>query len=185
MGPLPLLQSTTRPASLANFCCFTPFFPFPDYKAWSQATSNIFVLALGRCLLPRRLSFDENVRAKEGGKETTVVRLYPSHGPLRFITSHSRFALASAMRKTKGLRRRLPRTCKGGWHSPPLHSVFENFIKKILSGHMPISVAVRLSLRPIYCDFFVKIVLYIRKIKNDEWGVLYGLILKDTKELRL
>ena len=33
--------------------------------------------------------------------------LYPSHGPLRFITSHSRFALASAMRKTKRLRRRL------------------------------------------------------------------------------
>ena len=29
------------------------------------------------------------------------------HGPLRFITSHSRFALASAMRKTKRLRRRL------------------------------------------------------------------------------
>ena len=43
------------------------------------------------CLVPRRLSFDENVRAKEGGKETTgeTCRLYPSHGPLRFITSHS------------------------------------------------------------------------------------------------
>ena len=40
------------------------------------------------CLVPRRLSFEENVRAKEGGKETTF-RLYPSHGPLRFITSHS------------------------------------------------------------------------------------------------
>ena len=34
-------------------------------------------------------------------------RLYFSHGPLRFITSHSRFALASTMRKTKRLRRRL------------------------------------------------------------------------------
>ena len=45
----------------------------------------------GTCLVPRRLSFDENVRAKEGGKETTgfACRLYPSHGPLRFITSHS------------------------------------------------------------------------------------------------
>ena len=62
-----------------------------------------------RCLVPRRLSFDENVRAKEGRKETTgfACRLYPSHGPLRFITSHSRFALASAKRKTKRLRRRL------------------------------------------------------------------------------
>ena len=62
-----------------------------------------------RCLIPRRLSFDENVRAKEGRKETTgfACRLCPSHSPLRFITSHSRFALASAKRKTKRLRRRL------------------------------------------------------------------------------
>ena len=62
-----------------------------------------------RCLVPRCLSFHENVRAKEGGKETTgfACRLYPSHGPLQFITSHSRFALASAKRKTKRLRRRL------------------------------------------------------------------------------
>ena len=62
-----------------------------------------------RCLVPRRLSFDENVRAKEGGKEKTgfACRLYPSHGPLQFITSHSRFALASAKRKTKRLRKRL------------------------------------------------------------------------------
>ena len=44
-------------------------------------------LAFEHCLVPRRLSFHENVRAKEGGKKTT--RLYPSHGPLRFITSHS------------------------------------------------------------------------------------------------
>ena len=31
------------------------------------------------CLVPRRLSFDENVRAKEGGKETTgkTLRLLP------------------------------------------------------------------------------------------------------------
>ena len=65
-----------------------------------------------RCLVPRGLSFDENVRAKEGGKETTgfACRLYPSHGPLLFISSHSRFALASAKRKTKRLkRRRTPR----------------------------------------------------------------------------
>ena len=37
------------------------------------------------CLAPRPLSLDENVRAKESGKET-----YPSHGSLRFITGHSR-----------------------------------------------------------------------------------------------
>ena len=58
------------------------------------------------CLVPRRLSLDENVRAKEGGKETTSEwRRYPSHGHLRFITSHSRFALASSKRSTWG----------GGW----------------------------------------------------------------------
>ena len=73
------------------------------------------LLACG-CLVPRRLSLDENVRAKEGGKETTgetcfACRLYPSHGPLRFITSHSRFALASTMRKTKCLRRTLGLRC--------------------------------------------------------------------------
>ena len=34
-------------------------------------------------------------------------RLHPAHGPLPLITSHSRFALASTMRKTKRLRRRL------------------------------------------------------------------------------
>ena len=51
--------------------------------------------------LPRTQTSLFDVRAKEGGKE------YPSHGPLRFITSHSRFALGSAMQKTKHLRRRL------------------------------------------------------------------------------
>ena len=44
--------------------------------------------------LPRTktsLFVDENVRAREGGKETTgfACRLCPSHGPLRFITSRS------------------------------------------------------------------------------------------------
>ena len=39
------------------------------------------------------LSLDENVRAKEGGKGTKG-EMYPSDGPLRFITSHSRFSLA-------------------------------------------------------------------------------------------
>ena len=61
---------------------------------------------MGRiCLVPRRLdlSLDENMRAKEGGKETTG----ETSLRLPFITSHSRFALASTMRKTKRLRWRL------------------------------------------------------------------------------
>ena len=81
-----------------------------------------------RCLLPRPLSFDENVRAKEGGKETMgfARRLYPPHGPLRFITSHSRFALASSKRKTKRLRRRLDTSLLRAvyfvpWKTKPLH----------------------------------------------------------------
>ena len=55
------------------------------------------------CLVPRRLSFDENVRAKEGGKETTgdcTLPMVPCGSSL--VT---RFALAS--RKTRHLRRRL------------------------------------------------------------------------------
>ena len=48
---------------------------------------------------------------RKAGRRQRACCLYPSHGPLRFITSHSRFALASAMRKTKRLRRRLLKTC--------------------------------------------------------------------------
>ena len=55
------------------------------------------------CLVPRRLSFDENVRAKEGGKETTgdcTLPMVPcGSSPV------TRFALAS--RKTRRLTRRL------------------------------------------------------------------------------
>ena len=49
------------------------------------------------CLEPRRLSLDENVRTKEGGKEETDIAslLSPSHGPLCYVTSHLRFAPAS------------------------------------------------------------------------------------------
>ena len=42
------------------------------------------------------------MRAKEGGKEKTGVSLlYPSHGPLRFVTSYSRFAPASMRNHAK------------------------------------------------------------------------------------
>ena len=40
-------------------------------------------------------------RKAEKGTMGLACSLYPSHGPLRFITSHSRSALASTMRKTK------------------------------------------------------------------------------------
>ena len=60
--------------------------------------------AFRSCLVPRRLS--ENVPAKEGGKDTP-----PAVCTLPMVPCGSspvtRFALASAMRKTKRLRRRL------------------------------------------------------------------------------
>ena len=53
--------------------------------------------------MPRRLCLDENLRAKEARKEKTgfATILYPSHGPLRFVTSHSPFALASIRNHAK------------------------------------------------------------------------------------
>ena len=44
---------------------------------------------------------------RQRARRRFAYRLYPPHGPLWFITSHSRFALASTMRNTKRLRRRL------------------------------------------------------------------------------
>ena len=43
--------------------------------------------------LPRTQTSLSRARAKEGGKETKG-EMYPSHGPLQFITSRSRFLLA-------------------------------------------------------------------------------------------
>ena len=63
------------------------------------------------CPVPRRLSLslslDENLRAKEGGKEKTGETalkppfFYLAHGPLRVVTSHSRFALTSLRNHAK------------------------------------------------------------------------------------
>ena len=101
------------------------------------ARASHFSVHFFPCLVPRRLSFDENVRAKESGKETTgktrfACRLYPSHGSLRFITSHSRFALASAMRKTKRLRRRLflCRCCTTTTRKSPVSRFMEDVNKQ-------------------------------------------------------
>ena len=54
------------------------------------------------CVVKRRSFLDKNLGAKEGGKEKTgfAFPLISSHGPLRFVFSHSRFSFAS-MRNTK------------------------------------------------------------------------------------
>ena len=126
------------------------------------------MLALGRCLRARRLSFDENVPAKEGGKETTGGRLRLPSVPFPWSLAVHHQSLAFRARlchaKNEAPEEEAASDVQGGMTPPPppLHSVFENFIKKILSGHLPISVAVRLSWRPIYCEVLVKVVLYIR-----------------------
>ena len=51
-----------------------------------------FAINIFCCLVPRRLSLDENVRAKEGGKETSA----PFHGSLQFITSRSPLPLTAS-----------------------------------------------------------------------------------------
>ena len=66
------------------------------------------------CLVPRRLSFDEKVRAKEGGKETTgetALRLPSVPFPWSLAVHHQSFVSRSPLpcEKTKRLRRRLMR----------------------------------------------------------------------------
>ena len=77
------------------------------------------------------LSLKENLRAKEGGKEQTgetrfASLLYPSHGPLRFVTSHSRFALASMRNHAKN---EAPEDGAGRLDKtlPTLSKTFQNF----------------------------------------------------------
>ena len=57
--------------------------------------------------------------------------LRPSHGPLRFVTSHSRFALAS-MRNTKRLRRRQVTDHEKGDRPPQNSSIMQCNIHLIL-----------------------------------------------------
>ena len=54
---------------------------------------------LNSCLVPRRLSLDENERAKEGGKEPSV--------PFPWSLAVHHQSLAPTLRKTKRPRRRL------------------------------------------------------------------------------
>ena len=67
--------------------------------------------------MPRKRLFCQGNDTRTGRRHACL--LYPSHGRLRFITSHSRFALASTMRKTKRLRRRL--TWRSSVHHSKMH----------------------------------------------------------------
>ena len=77
---------------------------FRSLKQLYKAQTQKCYLMMELCLVPRCLSQRKcTCKGRWEGDN-------PSHGPLRFITSHSRFALASTMRKTKRLRRRLDGT---------------------------------------------------------------------------
>ena len=68
---------------------------------------------------------------RKGAKWRFACLLRPSHGPLRFVTSHSRFALAS-MRNTKRLRRRQVTDHKKGDRPPQNSPIMQCNIHLIL-----------------------------------------------------
>ena len=89
------------------------------------------------CLVPRRLSLYIKIctQRKMGRRKTAKWRfaslLLPSHGRLRFVTSHSRFALDS-MRNTKRLRRRQVTDNKKGDRPPQNSPIMQCNIHLIL-----------------------------------------------------
>ena len=75
---------------------------------WMSYPSNFAVKHPWYCLAPRRLSLHEHVHAKEGGKEPTGetgLRLPSVRFPWSLVVHHQ--SLASTLRKTKRLRKRL------------------------------------------------------------------------------
>ena len=99
---IPLLgHCTVKPrltyTRLIRTVCFVPENIFSNFNPLDTT-----------CLVPRRLSLSMKMCAqKKAGRR----QLYPFHGPLRFITSQSSFALDSTMRKTKRLSRKLGFDC--------------------------------------------------------------------------
>jgi len=82
------------------------------------------------------LSLDEMCAQRKAGRRQRARRrfaccLYPSHGPLRFIISRSRFALASTVRKTK--RRRLNWYCLE--KTPGIPGSINTILYEEASGH--------------------------------------------------
>ena len=121
---------TCMKALISKGCIFISFVSFPCNGEQSPEEGNLRVRCaplsllqlqwetnrmVDTCLAPRRLSLSMKMCAqrkagrRQRARRRFAGRLYPSHGPLRFITSHSCFALASTTRKTKRLRRRLGR----------------------------------------------------------------------------
>ena len=95
--------------STSGFANFEPFTCLP--KVYNVHNNMLLKLIASKTektknwAVPRKRLFRQESDIRSDRR--FVCRLHPAHGPLRFITSHSRFALASTMRKTKRLRRRL------------------------------------------------------------------------------
>ena len=113
------------------------------------------------CLVPRRLSLEMKMCAqRKAGRR----HMYPSHGPLRFITGQSRFALASTMRRTKRLRRRL-------WHALELTyfpnlAIFRTVItarSSWNSRHKPYSI----SILSVIWNFIYRVLTFISSSSTD------------------
>ena len=112
-------------------------------------------------LVPRRLSLEMKMCAqRKAGRR----HMYPSHGPLRFITGQSRFALASTMRRTKRLRRRL-------WHDLELTyfpnlAIFRTVIttrSSWNSRHKPYSI----SILSVIWHFIYRVLTFISSSSTD------------------
>ena len=112
-------------------------------------------------LVPRRLSLEMKMCAQgKAGRR----HMYPSHGPLRFITGQSRFALASTMRRTKRLRRRL-------WHALELThfpnlAIFRTVIttrSSWNSRHKPYSI----SILSVIWNFIYRLLTFISSSSTD------------------
>ena len=117
---------------------------------WSYYTE--WFIPNSTCLAPRRLSLDENMRAKEGGKETTgetvrrACRLYPSHGPLRFITSRSPLPCTLPCEKQSAW--------GGGWNSTAL-IVQQNEVHYKRCCVQSILITVLLQRLIVYCEIWI------------------------------
>ena len=134
------------------------------------------------CLVPRRLSLWIKIctQRKMGRRKRAKWRfaslLLPSHGRLRFVTSHSRFALDS-MRNTKRLRRRQVTDHKKGDRPPQNSPIMQGNIHLILREKWRFFSHSFSKLRDNVIEIFVI------KSNTKTWGVSLVIAGEDTKKI--
>ena len=96
---------------------------------------------------------------RQRARRRFACRLYPSHGPLRFIASHSRFVLAFTMRKTKRLRRRLHSICYLRTSTALAPSCLAGlaWTKKKLTTVTPIWIMDKMLTRRYHCEKTIRV----------------------------